>query len=1047
MKKLLLFTLLVTQVLVGYGQTGIQGMINSDSTLRKTKSPYLVTGDLVISPTGKLIIQPGVVLRFAKDVRLEIRGTLIALGTKTDSISFVSNVGTDRGLWQGIDIKNTLGGNATFAFCNISNASAAINEECCGGGKDKVKNSRFTWNNVAMSGYTGSTTPVDSCYFGNNTYCITQADKSVNRCVFENNDYGLYSTERISVSNSTFTNHSEAALYGGRGTLANCTITNNNTGVKSFFEGFTIKKCNISNNQVGIELGNYDGYVAPVDSSTICSNVKYNVKNNSTKNVNLFSNCWCTSNQTEIEKLLYDGTDDSSVGFISYTIYDQNCKTVIKKVDKVAMQKYDWNVANSPYIITQNYVVNAGDTLLIQPGVKVRFADNTSLIVRGTLIALGTKTDSISFVSNTGKARGLWQGIDVKNTLGGNASFAFCNFSNASAAINEECCGGGKDKVKNSHFTSNIVAMSGYTGSTTPVDSCYFGNNTYCITQADKSVNHCVFENNDYGLYSTERISVSNSTFTNHSEAALYGGRGTLANCTITNNNTGVKAFFEGFTIMKCNISNNQTGIELGNYDGYVAPVDSSTICSNVKYNVKNNSTKNVNLFSNCWCTSNQTEIEKLIYDGTDDSNVGFISYTIYDQDCKTVIKKVDKVAMQKYDWNVANSPYIITQNYVVNAGDTLLIQPGVKVRFADNTSLIVRGTLIALGTKTDSISFVSNTGTARGLWQGIDIKNTLGGNASFGYCNISNAFSAINEECCGGGKDKIKNTRFTSNTIGLSGYTGSATPVDSCYFGNNSNGITQGDKSVNHCIFDNNDYGLNSTERVSVSNSTFTNHTEAALYGGRGALVNCTITNNNTGVKSFFEGFTIKKCNISNNQVGIELGNYDGYVAQVDSSTICSNVKYNVRNNSNSDVNLYTNCWCNADSTTVENLIYDGWDNLSLGLVNYTLFSSNCVTPIFKTYKREKRVVYFPTDNHEIESNESIVYPNPATDFIFIKNNNNLKKIKIYEFTGKLLVENSTGDDKLIKLNVSQLNSGLYILELIGKDAKSTFRKVTVKR
>jgi len=64
-------------------------------------------------------------------VKLQIRGTLVALGTETDSISFISNIGIDKNLWQGIQIMNTLGGNASFDYCKISHASIAINEECC----------------------------------------------------------------------------------------------------------------------------------------------------------------------------------------------------------------------------------------------------------------------------------------------------------------------------------------------------------------------------------------------------------------------------------------------------------------------------------------------------------------------------------------------------------------------------------------------------------------------------------------------------------------------------------------------------------------------------------------------------------------------------------------------------------------------------------------------------------------------------------------------------------------------------------------------------
>ncbi|MCL2042111.1 MAG: T9SS type A sorting domain-containing protein [Bacteroidales bacterium] len=334
MKKLMLIMFLSTQIVIGFGQTVIQGIINSDVTLIKDESPYLVVGDLVVFPKWKLTIEPGVELRFANGVKLQIRGTLEAFGTETDSITFLSNTGTAMGLWQGIEIINTLGGNASFDYCNFSHASSAINEECCWGGIDEVKNSKFTFNTIALGGYTGNPALVEHCYFANNDKCVIHADKIINDCIFENNKYGLYETERIDVSNSTFTNHSQIALYGGRGDLTNCIITNNNVGVRAFFEGFAIEDCDISNNQVGIELNDYDRYVPPVINSTICHNRQYNVINHTMCDVDLYDNCWCTSDSTTVENLIYDAYDDYNVGFVNYTLYTDDCSHAIYKTHK-----------------------------------------------------------------------------------------------------------------------------------------------------------------------------------------------------------------------------------------------------------------------------------------------------------------------------------------------------------------------------------------------------------------------------------------------------------------------------------------------------------------------------------------------------------------------------------------------------------------------------------------------------------------------------------------------------------------------------------------
>ena len=60
-----------------------------------------------------------------------------------------------------------------------------------------------------------------------------------------------------------------------------------------------------------------------------------------------------------------------------------------------------WTAASGPYVVTDSIVVVNDATLIIDPGVEVRFASSTRLeIGSGTLIARGTVTDKISFTAN-----------------------------------------------------------------------------------------------------------------------------------------------------------------------------------------------------------------------------------------------------------------------------------------------------------------------------------------------------------------------------------------------------------------------------------------------------------------------------------------------------------------------------------------------------------------------------------------------------------------------------------------------------------------------
>ena len=399
-------------------------------------------------------------------------------------------------------------------------------------------------------------------------------------------------------------------------------------------------------------------------------------------------------------------------------------------------------------------------------------------------------------------------------------------------------------------------------------------------------------------------------------------------------------------------------------------------------------------------------------------------------------------------------SPYLVTGDLVVFPNWKLTIEPGVELRFADDVTLQIRGTLVALGTETDSISFVSNTGTSQGLWQGIKVMSTLGGNASFNYCNFSHASTAVDDECCVGGIEEIRNSHFTFNIEAIGVPIGKPVylKIENCYFANNESSIVGGFKMINHCIFENNEYGLKAG-MVYVSNSTFTNHSQAALYGGNGELTNCIITGNNIGVKGCDGGFTIEKCDISNNQVGIELDDYlydsGRYVSPVNNSTICNNIQYNVKNNSICDVELYTNCWCTSDSTEVENLIYDAWDNYNVGFVNYTLFVDDCSQPILRTFKAENRVEYYPypTGIRNLTNNENLIYPNPAYSTLFIRNTEKLTNIRIYDLTGMLLMDRFGFDEELIELNVSEFRPGIYIVRLTNQKNEIEFKKILIAR
>ncbi|PIE48346.1 MAG: hypothetical protein CSA40_00950 [Flavobacteriales bacterium] len=61
--------------------------------------------------------------------------------------------------------------------------------------------------------------------------------------------------------------------------------------------------------------------------------------------------------------------------------------------------------------------------------------------------------------------------------------------------------------------------------------------------------------------------------------------------------------------------------------------------------------------------------------------------------------------------------------------------------------------------------------------------------------------------------------------------------------------------------------------------------------------------------------------------------------------------------------------------------------------------------------------------------------YPNPTSNFLNIKSDNNIKSIKIYNIDGRKVFEKNYYSQKDIKIDVKKLLSGIYIAEIIDEN------------
>lgn len=68
-------------------------------------------------------------------------------------------------------------------------------------------------------------------------------------------------------------------------------------------------------------------------------------------------------------------------------------------------------------------------------------------------------------------------------------------------------------------------------------------------------------------------------------------------------------------------------------------------------------------------------------------------------------------------------------------------------------------------------------------------------------------------------------------------------------------------------------------------------------------------------------------------------------------------------------------------------------------------------------------------------------IYPNPASNYIFINNLTNKTSIKIYSILGKLVKQINTIENNKIKVDIGDLQTGIYFLKLLTGNKIKTIK------
>jgi subtilisin family serine protease len=266
-----------------------------------------------------------------------------------------------------------------------------------------------------------------------------------------------------------------------------------------------------------------------------------------------------------------------------------------------------WTLENSPYIVTGTVQVLEDIKLTIEPGVEVKFNENTELNIGGELNAIGTESQMITFTSNQDAPQaGNWIGMEFTDGSVDAQADDQNNYLSGSIikyGVIEYAEDGIRSQNSSQYISNSIIRYNLSEGIQLYYSGSLLKNNIVSNNYIGiQFTNHDVLGDREFVIIGNQII--------NNSGDGIYGLQDT--NATISHND----------------IYGNENGIDI--VGTYTTPnINFNNIYNNSNYNVlmKYNNYEDVNAQNNWWGTTDAVEIENKLYDYYDDTNLGKVIY------------------------------------------------------------------------------------------------------------------------------------------------------------------------------------------------------------------------------------------------------------------------------------------------------------------------------------------------------------------------------------------------------------------------------------